>query len=147
MTTFKLLDVYEVDRRLPSFQDVPSDRVDRREGRGVARVHGRENRVTAVRAVEVRVVLQVDEPIAVARVGHVPVTKGRGTAHVREDDVRMGFIYWDWLHRILHRRPVGALQPALNNEITPIEAAAVEQRCEFAEMPVRKSTSDVASMA
>ena len=66
-----LLYVDEIDRRLPSFQNVPSDRIDRRERRGVARVHGREDRVAAVRAVEVRVVLQVDEPIAVARVGHV----------------------------------------------------------------------------
>ena len=33
------------------------------------------------------------------------------------------------------------------DEVAPVETAAVEQRREFAEMPVRKSTSDVASMA
>ena len=95
-----LLDVYEIDRRLPSFQNVPSDRIDRRERRRVARVHGREDRVAAVRAVEVRVVLQVDEPIAVARVGHVPMPKRGRAADVREDHVRMGFVYWDWLQRV-----------------------------------------------
>ena len=137
----KLLYVDEIDRRLPSFQDVPSNRIDRRERSRVAGIDGSENSVAAVRAVELRILLQVDEPVRVARVRHVPVPEGRRAADVREFRTSMGFVYWDGLHRVLHRRPVGALQPALNNKVAPVEAAAVEQRCELAEMPARKSTS------